>query len=286
MGFVFRKRDAIFVVTMLIIVVVVFALGIIVGVNSSLFNRDSTSADDHTISQHSNISVDDEEKSSNVDGDDVYNSVPIDLSPQIVEIIEQKDNCIKIDTSLGDKWVDMNSIRQTVLLDVPSYNQMTLGYPLGCEVVSLAMMMNYEHDVSVHDIAAELPRADHPDEGFRGDPASSTRGWTIFPPALSGLMHKYLGNAYDMSNLEIQDLREQLNKNIPILVWVSGLGWPVHALCLTGYDENGFYYNDPATGAKDMPISYDDFYAIWNKPIYDRVLDITYDPRKALSYFS
>ena len=208
-----------------------------------------------------------------------------DLNPQIVEIVARKDNWLQINTEFGDRWVDPDSIRQSVRLDVPSYDQRALGYPLGCELVSLAMMMNYKTEVNISDLYDELPLADLPYEGFRGDPATSTRGWTIFPPALSGMMITHLGSSYDMSNLEVEDLREQLNNNVPILVWIRGLGWPVHALCLTGYDKSGFFYNDPWTGDKDTFITYDDFYEIWNEPIYDSVLNLTYTPRKALSYY-
>ena len=91
-----------------------------------------------------------------------------------------------------------------------------------------------------------------------------------------------------MSGSLRDELKRQLNMNKPILVWVSGLvngrNWAVHALCLTGYDKNGFYFNDPATGEKDVPISYEEFETIWGKQIYDSVLDLTYDPRKAMSY--
>ena len=206
------------------------------------------------------------------------------FEPKEVEVIDQEENWIKIDTEIGEKWVDIDSIRQTVRLNVPSYNQTAEGYPLGCEVVALAMLMNYTNkDVSVHDIATEMPRDDHPDKGFRGDPASTTQGWTIFPPALKGLMEKYMGSYNDMSGCEMRDLKEKLNENIPVLVWIRGLGWPVHALCLTGYDVNGFFYNDPSTGMKDTYISDDEFFKIWNDPIIDRLLGNTYDPRKAMS---
>jgi len=207
-----------------------------------------------------------------------------DLAPRIVEIIEQNDTWYRIETEFGERWVDPNSVRQIVRLDVPSYNQTELGYPLGCELVSLAMMMNYTTEVDIDDLYNDLPRADNPYEGFRGDPATSTSGWTIFPPALADMMIKYIGRSYDMSGLEMEDLVKQLNTNTPILVWIKGLGWPVHALCLTGYDNSGFFYNDPWTGEKDTYIAYDDFYEIWNEPIVDRVLNLTYTPRKALSY--
>ena len=174
--------------------------------------------------------------------------------------------------------------KETVLLDVPSYNQTDLGYPLGCEMVALAMMMNYTTEVSVDTLVSEMPRADDPNEGFRGDPASTNYGWTIFPKALSGIMEKYLGSTQDMSGCEMADLKDKLATNTPIVVWVNGLGWSVHAVCLTGFDENGFYYNDPSSGEKDVFISYDSFYAIWNEPIYDRLLDTSFSPRIALSY--
>jgi uncharacterized protein YvpB len=183
---------------------------------------------------------------------------------------------------------DGTEIRKTVRLDVPSYNQTALGYPLGCEIVSLAMMINFSVKMDINTlvdtIAAEMPRAENPNEGFRGDPASTNNGWTIFPKPLSALTEKYLGSAEDMTGCEAEDLKAKLNKDTPVEVWVNGLGWPVHALCLAGYDEQGFYYNDPATGEKDVFITYDAFDAIWSKPIYDRRLNISFPPNIALSY--
>ena len=87
-----------------------------------------------------------------------------------------------------------------------------------------------------------------------------------------------------MSGCEISDLREQLNTNTQILVWVNGLGWSVHALCLTECDKHGFYYYDPRTGEKDTLITAESFYAIWDKPIYDSLFNTFYSTRKALSY--
>jgi uncharacterized protein YvpB len=53
---------------------------------------------------------------------------------------------------------------------------------------------------------------------------------------------------------------------------------------LTGYDEYGFFYNDPWTGVKDTFITYENFYSIWNNPIRDNALDRISLPRKALSF--
>jgi len=177
----------------------------------------------------------------------------------------------------------IETISTEVLWDVPSHNQVALGYNYGCEIVALAMMINYtDITVPVATLVDEMPRAQDPREGFRGNLRDS--GWTIFPQALSALTTKYLGSAEDMSGCEMEDLKEKLKNETLAVVWVNGLGWPVHALCLSGYNENGFYYNDPATGEKDVFITYDDFYAIWNKQIYDSVLNMYFGPKIALSY--
>ena len=155
---------------------------------------------------------------------------------------------------------------------------------MGCEITALAMLINYTVKAELDVLAAEMPRAENPYEGFRGDPASTNYGWTIFPPALIEMTEKYLGSAVDMSGCEPDDLKEKLAEGKPVMVWIRGLGWPVHALCLTGYDQDGFYYNDPATGEKDVFIEYEEFYFIWSDPIIDNYLRITFSPKIAMSY--
>ena len=217
--------------------------------------------------------------------DNIGDAIPSgETAPRVVEIIERHENWIKVATVLGDRWVELNSIRQTVRLDVPSFDQMELGYTYGCEMVSLAMLMGLPDEESVHALVAARPINDDPYIGMRGNLATS--GWTVFPPALRDLMETHLGSFHDMSGCEIADLKEKLNTGTPIMVWVVGLGWPVHALCLTGYDNDGFFYNDPGTGEKDVPIGYEEFYSIWNKSIHDNLLNVSYAPRKAMSYYT
>jgi len=215
-----------------------------------------------------------------------YDEVPIaSLSSQIVKIIEEDDNWLLIDTWLGLKWVDLLYIRPFIILDVPTLNQRHLGYPTGCEIVALCMMINHCIEVDIETLVSQMPLSTNPEEGFVGNPTSKS-GFTIFPSAMSVLIDEYIGNSYDMSGCSIEDLKQHLNMEIPIVAWVNGLGFNVHAICLTGYDEEGFYYNDPWTGEKNSFITYDDFYLIWNKPIFYKQLNIYYSPRMALSYYS
>ena len=206
------------------------------------------------------------------------------IAPQTVIVIEQRENWLLIETWLGEKWIDLDYVRSSVLLDVPAYNQRELGLYSGCEIVSLGMMINYTVDIDIQTLVTEMPRSDDPNLGFRGDPTSLRDGFTIFPPALMELTGKYLGQAKDMTGCNMDDLKNQLNSNCPIVVWVDGLGFNVHAVCLTGYDGEGFFYNDPWYGSKNASISYDQFYSIWNKPIYDEDYYFAYPVRQALSY--
>lgn len=211
-------------------------------------------------------------------------ATPVDIiQPQLVEITTQEDNWALILTWRGLMWIDLTSVSHHVLLDVPLFNQRELGYPTGCEIVSLGMMINYITDVDVDTLVSKMPRSFDPNDGFRGNPATKG-GFTIFPSALLDLTAEYLGSSQDMSGCSTDDLKDKLSSNKPVVVWVNGLGFNVHAICLTGYDERGFYYNDPWTGRKDKFITYGSFNSIWGKSIYDANLNKNYPPRKALSF--
>lgn len=170
-----------------------------------------------------------------------------------------------------------------VSLDVPIYNQRKLGYPTGCETVSLGMMIGFAKPVEIDTLFSKLPLGFDPEKGFRGNPKDDS-GFTVFPHALLAITQEYLGSAVDLSGCEISVLNDMLLSGTPVVAWVSGLGFGVHAVCLSGFDDTGFFYNDPWTGEKNAHIGFEDFYEIWNKPIRDPDLGIYYPARRALGY--
>jgi uncharacterized protein YvpB len=183
----------------------------------------------------------------------------------------------------GDIYINV-TVKESVLLDVAAFSQRELGLPTGCEIVALAMVIDFMGiEVDVDALVAKKPLSQNPYEGFRGNPATAG-GFTIFPSALMGITEEYLGSAHDMSGYTVNELKMKLSEDKPVVAWVNGLGWNVHAVTLTGYDGGGFYYNDPWTGAKDVFIAFDEFYRIWNNPIRDNILNRTSSPRKALSF--
>jgi uncharacterized protein YvpB len=215
----------------------------------------------------------------------------LNIKPNIVLAAEDRFNIneeffqIDANKQKGDDGDEMNEKKiSSVILDVPIFNQRELGYISGCEIISTSMLINYYKKTNVDEIASKMPYdLIDPNKGYRGDIQSLKNGFTIFPSALLKLVENYLGSSVDMTGCEMNDLIKKLNSFDPIVVWVKGLGFNVHAICLTGYNSSGFYYNDPWTGEKDKFISYEDFYSVWNDPIEDKIYHKYYSPRKALS---
>lgn len=186
-----------------------------------------------------------------------------------------------------------------VRMDVPIISQKP-ELKNGCEVTSLAMLLNYK-GVSVDKItlAIEMKKDPtpqtrdendniivwgNPQNGFVGDVTGKTTGYSIDPTPLIPLAENYFeGSAVDLTNSDINELQKYLFINSPVIVWVTsdmsspeevlnwndGQGLPVnasfsqHAVLLTGFDENNFYYNNPLSVEKDASISKEDFLKVW-----------------------
>ncbi len=114
-----------------------------------------------------------------------------------------------------------------------------------------------------------------PDEAFLGDPRSD-ESWGIWAKGLAQSIQKCLDDcegAYDVSVTYSETLdslcEKYIDNNIPVLVWVTAymqapyinitsfvigtdktFTWisPNHCMLLVGYDDAGYYFNDPITG--------------------------------------
>ena len=183
--------------------------------------------------------------------------------------------------NFDSEWIWLPDI--SIMDDIPIYNQRELGLPTGCEIVSLAMMMNKFIDIDVFDLVDGIPRNEDPLKGFSGNPYNKT-GFSIFPPALLEITKTHLGNAVDLTGATIEQLQAQIASNKPVLVWVRGMfNFNVHVIVLTGYNESGFFYNDGWSGKSGEFFEYDRFWAMWNDQIIYYKLNKKYPPRIALS---
>lgn len=149
-------------------------------------------------------------------------------------------------------------------LNVPLINQRP-ELPTGCEITAVTMMIQYK-GIGVEKVALANEMPKHPEDpnlGYVGNPFTED-GWTIYPSALMELVKNYAGSARNLTGSTNTEIEDFLANDKPVVVWVSSMhGFTVHALVLTGFDEQNYYFNDCWANQKDVQISKDEFNLIW-----------------------
>lgn len=204
-----------------------------------------------------------------------------------------------ISTKEAKKISDNSVIANKETIDVPIIEQLP-ELINGCEVTSLAMVINYfggdvdkntlsqevkkDKTPMVKNSSGEIIKWGDPDYGFVGDiEGDDGYGYAIYPKALMPLANKYLNNkAVDLTGETTDTLIKYLSQKKPILVWITSdfsvpedfITWTKngkkikatfseHCVVLTGYDDKNFYYNDPLTGVKNTAVDKKTFEEVW-----------------------
>ncbi|MDR2106002.1 MAG: C39 family peptidase [Coriobacteriales bacterium] len=154
-------------------------------------------------------------------------------------------------------------------LDVPYISQLP-DMPSGCEVVSVTMMLNHAGvAVSKEELAAGLPYAGDPSQGFTGNLYSAGGyglGGIVWPPALLGLVESHQGSAVDLTGESWEVVRGFIDAGKPVCVWFSSNGLD-HTVVLTGYSDSTVWVNDPLAN-KDVELNLDTFLSFWRQNSY------------------
>jgi len=150
----------------------------------------------------------------------------------------------------------------SVLLDVPMVCQFPLA-PTGCEIACLTMLLLYDgYDTTLQQSIDEMWYSyDDPSYGFVGDP-EDWDGWTIYPEAAGEWLAERLGSYIDLTGADFETIRQTLREGKPVMAWIVNPDIGEHCVCICGYDDNGFYCNDPY-GTKDWYCDYDSFAEYW-----------------------
>lgn len=126
------------------------------------------------------------------------------------------------------------------------------------------------------DLSGRLVGCD-PREAFPGDPRTEG-GWGCYAPVIEKALNDLLSNRSDTSRLTVENATgktlpelctEYVAKGIPVILWATmGMDppeeylsffiedtgeefrwiYPMHCLLLIGWDEDGYFFNDPAAG--------------------------------------
>ncbi|MDA7025560.1 C39 family peptidase [Bacillus sp. CLL-7-23] len=160
-------------------------------------------------------------------------------------------------------------------LDVPLLKQMDRPKLYnGCEVTSLAMILNYSgYDVTKNELAQKVKRVPlqyknglkgNPNDGFVGDMEKGP-GLSVYHGPIYELATSYAGDkVLDLTGSKLEKIYEQLNQSRPVWVittvnfspvksmktWNTPTGkvdvtYKVHSVAITGYDQKYVYVNDP-----------------------------------------
>lgn len=193
-----------------------------------------------------------------------------------------------------------NIITSYHIKNVPYLNQISFGYPTGCEAVSAAMLLKYKgYDVSAQNIidntrnGSKKYKAENglwyganPFEEFVGHPSRglSKGSYGVFAKPITEAMQVYAGSRVkNISGVSENELFNQVSKGNPVVVWcvknggnlTQGVTWNYedgsgtfqelvgeHCAVLIGYDENYVYLNDPSAG-KNVKQSRSKFISNW-----------------------
>lgn len=204
-------------------------------------------------------------------------------------LIEMHENS---QTKTGGEEVKSKGADDT--LDVPLIKQMDAPKLYnGCEVASLAMILNYSgYDVTKNELAQKINRVPltyqnglkgNPNDGFVGDMEKGP-GLSVYHGPIYKLAASYAGTkAIDLTGKKPAAIYKQLNKGRPVWViapvrfapvndmqtWNTPSGkvdvtYSVHSVAVTGYNDKYVYLNDPY-GYKNRKVDRSNFEKAWKQ---------------------
>ncbi|MFP5112326.1 C39 family peptidase [Bacillaceae bacterium C204] len=182
----------------------------------------------------------------------------------------------------------------SIKLDVPLINQMDAPRLYnGCEITSLAMILNY-HGVKVtkNELAKQVKtvpltysngQKGNPNAGFVGDMANGP-GLGVYNGPVFEVAQKYVGDrAVNLTNHSFDDVLEEVGQGLPVWIITTSSFAPVsvfqtwntpqgkiditfseHSVVITGYDANYIYINNPY-GEKNQKLNRASFIKAWEQ---------------------
>lgn len=204
-----------------------------------------------------------------------------------------------VESKESDFKVKPLTFEESALLDVPLSRQLP-ELPRGCEVTSLAMLLNYAGvDVNKMELAQYVKKDEtpyriqngkvhfgNPHNGFVGDMYSlSKQGYGVYHKPIFDLASTYLPDkAVDITGMPTDLLFYYVGKGSPVWVitntdykelppssfvtWETPEGpiditYKEHSVVITGYNQDYIFFNDPLAGVKDRKAPRDEFINAW-----------------------
>lgn len=192
------------------------------------------------------------------------------------------------------KKVEPSVKEKKQLLEVPLINQMDEPHlKNGCEVTSLAMILNYYGIKVTKNGLADLIKKEplnyphnkkgNPNIGFVGDMADGP-GLSVYNGPIFDLAKRYMGDrVVNLTNRPFDQLLEKVHQGSPVWVLITNnfkpgakfrkwetpqgtiyITFSGHSAVITGFDKHYIYVNDPY-GYKNRKVNRKDFFDAWSE---------------------
>ncbi|MEK4576751.1 C39 family peptidase [Bacillus sp. FSL R12-0074] len=187
-----------------------------------------------------------------------------------------------------------NNDEKVMLSNVPLIQQLP-ELDRGCEVTSLAMMLQYAGvSIDKMKLASDIKKVDFLDDGVRGNPNEgfvgniytfSESGYGVYHGPLFQLAKKYLPNkAVDLTGKSIEEIYKSVKAGHPVVMitnatyapldedefttWETNSGdvsitYNEHCVVLVGYDKESVYIRDPLDDSLDVKVPRGKFEQAW-----------------------
>ncbi|MFD6506555.1 C39 family peptidase [Bacillus sp. NPDC060175] len=194
----------------------------------------------------------------------------------------------------GKRTEFSNNDEKVILSNVPLIQQLP-ELDRGCEVTSLAMMLQYAGvSVDKMKLANEIKKVNFLDDGVRGNPNEgfvgniytfSESGYGVYHGPLFQLAKKYLPNeAVDLTGKSIEEMYKSVKAGQPVVMitnatyapldedefttWETNSGdvfitYNEHCVVLVGYDKESVYIRDPLDDSLDVKVPRGNFEQAW-----------------------
>jgi uncharacterized protein YvpB len=187
-------------------------------------------------------------------------------------------------------------MKESILLTVPALQQFP-ELPRGCEVTSLAMLLNFAGvAVDKLTLADEIPKVPYFSDGYFGNPHQgfvgnmytyNQPGLGVYHEVIEDLASQYLpGQIDNLTGDHFSSVQKKLNAGKPVWVivgstfaflpeeqwetWITKDGEinitrRMHSVLVTGYDENNVYFNDPFYQDQNQSANFESFVTSWTQ---------------------
>lgn len=229
--------------------------------------------------------------------DDSKTSAPGTMAAASSESEEKYADEVKLTLKMTEEKIKKSKetvIPDKVILDVPLFNQMDAPKLYnGCEVTSLAMLLNYNGiKVTKNDLANRINHVPlkygdgkngNPNVGFVGNMEHGP-GLGVYHKPIFDLAQLYIKNrVIDITKQPFSVVIDHLAQNKPVWVittatfaptsemktWSTPQGpvevsFKMHSVVITGFDQDSIYINNPY-GTKNQKVNKENFIKAWEQ---------------------